>query len=99
MISGMLNMHKTMTTDGKSLGFQSPALIEGGGDRERRRERVCAKRRKMGPFDSRQICLILPRPSLALRDTLLTNPYEETKKQCVSPCLSLSVFPSNIQVR
>lgn len=57
------------------------------------------KRTKMGLFDSRQYCLTLPRPPLALTDTLLTNPYEEMKKQCVPPCLSLSVFPSNIQVR
>lgn len=61
----------------------------------------CAKRTKMGLFDSRPYwyCLTLPRPSLALTDTLLTNPYEEMKKQCVPLCLSLSVFPSNIQVR
>jgi hypothetical protein len=53
---------------GTESGLSTTSIdrLKGGGDRGRRRERVCAKRRKMGLFDSRQYCLILPRPSLAL---------------------------------
>lgn len=79
------------------LSIASIDRLKGGGNRGRRRERVCAKRRMIGLFDSRQFCLILPRPSLALTDTLLT--HMKKRRNSVCPHLSLSVFPSNIQVR